>query len=149
MRKLLIALGGALMMALTLTPAAHAAAGDQTVIHNENEAWLKTNQCNGGYGANGYFVPRGGAPGQPSELIALATAAGSSKCQSRIRMLYVPTWNAKPVMTGYVYRTNTNQPAGVVRSGIRCYVEFGVRRNDGTFFTRFLINPNRPPHCPY
>ncbi|GAA2656741.1 hypothetical protein GCM10010307_70680 [Streptomyces vastus] len=123
---------------------AQAASGDRTIQYDDNNVRLGTNQCAESHGS---FVPLGGAPGSPSGLIATASS-GTGNCSSRIRIVYVERWNGPVRQTAR--RTAGPGSATVVAadSGFRCYVEFGVRRNDGTYFTRFMISPNRPAGCP-
>ena len=119
--------------------------GDRTISIDGNETWLATNQCSA---ANGHFISNGGAPMQPGELIIGVNAGGKGNCKSRARMLWVPTWDGKPVMSPYIEKERSAQdevqiipPGCVATSRSVCAVTTAVT-------TRQLKSGNPPPNCP-
>ncbi|HEX4816233.1 MAG TPA: hypothetical protein VFV66_26105 [Nonomuraea sp.] len=144
-RKILGTGAAALAITLAGTPA-HADTGDRTISFSDTDVRLATNQC---AGSDGWFRPVGGAPGRPSGLYAFA-GAGRGSCMARVRIVYVRTWSGPVYSTAYRYASAGTVNTTAVDSGFRCYWEFGVRRNNGTYYTRAMVYPStpRPAGCP-
>lgn len=122
---------------LSTTAGASAATGDATLgTDGSYNIEMKTNQC---AGASSYT--------HVDDLGTWAYVNGAySSCVTRVRLKYVSNGTAHFTNYAYAYGNQTNL-ASVSAPAVRCYTEVGVRRNDGTYYTRSLLNPNRPNGC--
>ena len=133
----------ALALVLTTTQPAFAATGDQTFTINDRSVEFKSNQCSAGWVFTGIT---GGPVPNPTNLSLLAKGYAQG-CVVRARLIFVDASGVRRT-TPYIYAYNKGQAGSINYYSVRrCYTEAGVRRTDGTYYTRSMINPNRPNGC--
>ncbi len=144
MRIRLLVLFSTFVTVLSVAPAANAVTGDRTFYNTKVAAELATNQCRSAW----VQTVNEGGPYPATTNTEVYFAGSYSGCYTRARILFVK--NGVLTRTGYSY---TGTSGGYIAAvGVhRCYTEFGVRRTDGTYYTRFQINNNHnggmPPGC--
>jgi len=132
---------GALIAVCALSlaaPLALADRGDKTLAISEFGADLKTNQCPGA----SLTMAITGAPEVPDDY-DIYIGSGYSSCTERVRFFGIKGDGHTAFRTKYVYAPDGSENVLPVDNVYRCYVEFGVRRKNGTYFTRFIL-PDKP-----
>jgi len=125
-------------------PQALGAGGDETQAISSHSAELGTNQCKG---ASLSSVVNG-APGVPDDYDIYLSSPYSS-CTARARFVGVASDGKTVVKTDFVAMRNGEESTLPVNKVYRCYIEFGVRRNDGTYYTRNLFPEQQEnKNCP-
>lgn len=141
-----LALIGAIALALTVASPASAQAGDVTYNHNSTYSELGSNQCS--VASFNTFV--GGGPFPASTTMQATLQGYKSTCKIRVRFSYMTSVNGTNLISGYYYLSGANLGGTPQYQNVyRCYTEVGVRRNDGTYYTRFQIsNSAAQAGCP-
>lgn len=139
-------MGAALIWPVVAPSVAAATPGDETLSYGPYSVELATNQCKG---ASDVITTQGGPYPARTDIVVYAVNAYSS-CVSRVKLVY--TDGRRSFSTGYAYSPGRKENAVAAMGVYRCYVEFGVRRNDGSYYTRNQVNNthNRemPAGCP-
>lgn len=127
--------------AMLMAPPAAAQPGDRTTNYNNHGVEFATNACPGAFGQ----ITVQGFPDSPDNY---QVYFGGQDCTVRARFVGVADDNRTVVDTGYA-TTSNNDGFFAVANVYRCYVEFGVRRLDGTFYTRSVLpDTQESPNCP-
>ncbi|TCJ30154.1 hypothetical protein [Nocardioides jejuensis] len=146
MRKLLLLILACIAIVGVTSPASQAQTGDGVVNASDNHATdLYTNQCRG---ANLYSDVQGpGSYDQPGQ-VAIYLTNQYDPCVSRSRLKYVRDYNSgAAAYTGWHTLSGHSSTVYGEFSVIRCWTEVGLRRNDGSYYTRYQYNPSRPDRC--
>jgi hypothetical protein len=135
MRKGVILLTG-LAVALSASLAT-AETGDKILNVSSASADLATDKCPGGSLAMSIT----GAPGVPDDY-DLYIGSGYSTCTERVRFVGV-TGDGHRFKTTFTYARKGAEAVLPVDGVYRCWVAFGVKRRDHTFFTK-RVRPDDP-----
>jgi hypothetical protein len=124
---------GILSLALlaSLVPAALAETGDQTFSLSSGGAELGTDKCPGADLAMAIT----GAPGTPDDY-DLYIGSGYHSCTTKVRMVAIAGDGHSVVRTGWVYGRKGAEAVLPLDGVYRCWVAFGVRRRDRTWYIR-------------
>ncbi|MBW0104250.1 hypothetical protein [Pseudonocardia sp. KRD291] len=126
--------------AVVAAPSASADTGDGTPAQSENTITMTTDKCPG---ADGRAIPSG-SPNTPTNYQVYFGGPGAG-CVMRARLVGVR--NGQVVDTGYKVASGNN--GYFVAKGLnRCYLEFGLQRQNGTFYTRSISPRSAPSQCP-
>jgi hypothetical protein len=114
-----------------LVPVALAKPGDQTLLLNSGGAELATDKCPGADLA----MAIDGAPDSPDNY-DFYIGSGYHSCTTKVRMEGITSDGHTPFRTGWVYGRKGEENVLPVDNVYRCWVAFGVKRRDRTWFVR-------------
>ena len=143
--KVVAATLASLALAVAFSTTAQAAPGDQVLARGTNALELATDACKA---ANFRYTVEG-SPDTPNNYTIFVDSVTDPTCTTRFRFTGVKDG---AVFTTPFATTEPGQPGATrVENAERCSIEFGVQRQDGSYFTQYLVPEGAataPPQCP-
>lgn len=132
MLRIAVALVGSLLIAGLFGSPASAQAGDVVIHHDQTITELRTNDCTSSRAQT--LLYKGPFP-RPTD-ISVIWGPDTSGCKMRVRVKYVRTIDGPVITSPYHYTIDPDGALISFTNVFRCSTEVGLRRKDGTYFTK-------------
>lgn len=131
--RIAVALIGSLLITGLLGSPASAQAGDVVLYHDgQTLTELRTNDCTSSRAQTLSYK----GPFPRATDIDVYWGPDTSGCKMRVRVKYVRTINGPVITSPYYYTTNPDSDRISFTNIYRCSTTVGLRRKDGTYFTK-------------